>query len=172
MIEPDALAEYIGFTEQEVKVLCARYDMDFGEVKKWYDGYLFRDNLHIYSPKSVVSAMRSGRFGTYWNKTETFEALRDYINMNFNGLKDSVVGLLAGVRKKIDIGTFANDMTSLETADDVLTLLIHLGYLGYDPVLEEVYIPNNEVATEFVNAVKSAGWDEVVRAVKNSEDRN
>lgn len=170
MIEPDALAEYIGFTEQEVKVLCARYDMDFGEVKKWYDGYLFRDNLHIYSPKSVVSAMRSGRFGTYWNKTETFEALRDYINMNFNGLKDSVVGLLAGVRKKIDIGTFANDMTSLETADDVLTLLIHLGYLGYDPVLEEVYIPNTEVATEFVNAVKSAGWDEVVRAVKNSEE--
>jgi len=92
--------------------------------------------------------------------------------MNFNGLKDSVVGLLAGVRKKIDIGTFANDMTSLETADDVLTLLIHLGYLGYDPVLEGVYIPNTEVATEFVNAVKSAGWDEVVRAVKNSEDRN
>lgn len=170
MIEPDVLAEYIGFTEQEVIMLCKEYGMDFDEVRQWYDGYLFRDGQHIYGPKSVVSVMRTRRFGTYWNKTETFEALRDYIVMNFDGLKDSVIELLAGMRKKIDTGTFTNDMTTFASGDDVLTLMVHLGYLGYCELTEEVFIPNKEVAMEFVNAIKSAGWDEVVRTVKSSEE--
>lgn len=170
MLEPDVLAEYIGFTGPEVAMLCEEYKMDLDEVRQWYDGYLFRNNLHIYSPKSVVSVMRTRRFGTYWNKTETFEALRDYIVMNFDGLKDSVIELLAGMRKQIDTGTFINDMTTFASEDDVLTLLVHLGYLGYCEPSEEVFIPNKEVAMEFVNAMKGAGWDEVVRAVKSSEE--
>ena len=40
--------------------------------------------------------MRLGKIGNYWNQTETFEALQIYIDMNFDGLKDDVLSLLAG----------------------------------------------------------------------------
>lgn len=170
MTEPEGLAEYVGFTEDEVMELCDRYQMDFQEVQRWYDGYRFNDNIHIYSPRSVVCSMLNRRFGNYWTKTETYEALKVYIEMNFDGLKDTITELLAGARKPVETGTFTNDMTTFHNVDDVLTLLIHLGYLAYDVDKKEVFIPNSEVADEFVNAVKGAGWTKVVDAVRASED--
>ena len=168
MTNPRQLAEFVGFTEAEVKSLCQKYDMDFEETRRWYDGYQFKNIGHIYSPRSVVSAMLSGCFDSYWNQTETFEALRDYIVMNFDGLKDKVIELLAGGRIKIDTSSFSNDMTTFCTADDVLTLLVHLGYLGYDYTAKKVFIPNSEVSKEFVTATQSAEWAEIIRAIKQS----
>lgn len=170
MTEPDQLAEYVGFTENEVKALCEEYHMDFNEVQRWYDGYRFDQNIHIYSPRSVVCSMSSGKFRNYWTQTETYEALKVYVEMNFDGLKDTIIELLAGGRKRIDTGTFTNDMTTFQNMDDVLTLLIHLGYLGYDVDTQEVYIPNSEISTEFVNAIKGAGWQDIVEAVKASDE--
>ena len=170
MTNPKQLAEFVGFTELEVQALCNRYEMDFEETRRWYDGYCFENVSHVYSPRSVISAMLSRSFDNYWNQTETFEALRDYIVMNYDGLKDTVIELLAGEHKKIEIGSFSNDMTTFSTADDVLTLLIHLGYLGYDFSKKEVFIPNSEIATEFVTAIQGAGWESVANAVKKSED--
>lgn len=158
MTNPKQLAEFVGFTETEVMELCSRYDMDFEETKRWYDGYCFENLNHVYSPRSVVSAMLSRSFDSYWNETETFEALRDYIVMNYAGLKDTVIELLAGSRKTIDTRSFTNDMTTFSGVDDVLTLLVHLGYLGYDFSSKEVFIPNSEIASEFVSAIQSAGW--------------
>ena len=168
MTNPRQLAEFVGFTETEVQSLCQKYDMDFEETRRWYDGYQFKNIGHIYSPRSVVSAMLSGCFDSYWNQTETFEALRDYIVMNFDGLKDKVIELLAGGRIKIDTSSFSNDMTTFCTADDVLTLLVHLGYLGYDYTAKKVFIPNSEVSKEFVTATQSAEWAEIIRAIKQS----
>ena len=162
MTNPKQLAEFVGFTETEVRELCTRYEMDFEETRRWYDGYRFENVEHVYSPRSVVSAMLSGSFDNYWNQTETFEALRDYIAMNYAGLKDTVIELLAGEHKKIETGSFSNDMTTFSTADDVLTLLIHLGYLGYDFSSKEVFIPNSEIASEFVTAIQGAGWETVI----------
>ncbi|MDD3251413.1 MAG: hypothetical protein PHV18_02510 [Lachnospiraceae bacterium] len=150
--------------------LCADYQMSFEETKRWYDGYQFNDAIHIYSPRSVVAAMLSHQFNSYWTKTETYEALKIYIEMNYDGLRDTIIELLAGGRKVIDTGTFTNDMTTFRSMDDVLTLLVHLGYLAYDVMTKEVFIPNSEVAGEFVNAMKGAGWNEVVSAVKASEE--
>ena len=45
--------------------------------------------------------------------------------------------------------TFQNDFESFESADDVLTLLIHLGYLTYHEKEKTVQIPNEEVRIEF-----------------------
>lgn len=170
MTNPRELSEFVGFTEQEVKELCERYQMDFQETKSWYDGYYFNPVGSIYSPRSVVTAMRSGVFDTYWNQTETFEALRIYIDMNFAGLREAIIGLMAGERKKIIIGTFVNDMTTFSNADDVMTLLVHLGYLGYDFAKREVFIPNREIQQEYVGAMSIGGWDEIIRAVKKSDD--
>ena len=169
MTNPGPLASFVGFTDSEVRELCTIYQMDYEEVKRLYDGYCFEGTTHIYSPRSVVSAMLTRSYDNFWNKTETFEALRDYIMLNFKGLKDIVTQLLAGVRKKINTTTFSNDMTTFSSADDVLTLLIHLGYLGYDFKTKEVFIPNSEIASEFCNAVESAGWDTVADAIKSSE---
>ena len=109
----------------------------------------------MYSPKSVVEAMLRHKFGTYWNQTETDEALKIYIQMDMDGLKDSVVRMLAGESVPINIGTFSNDMTTFATKDDVLTLLVHLGYLTYDSVDGTVSIPNKEVSREYVNAIST-----------------
>lgn len=169
MTNPGPLAEFTGFTQSETLGLCTRYGMDYEETRRWYDGYHFGNGIDIYSPRSVVSAMLNRRFDNYWNQTETFEALKLYIGMNFDGLKDTVIALISGARKKIDIRNFTNDMTSFHSYEDVLTLLVHLGYLGYDFVSKEVFLPNSEVADEYVSAVKAAGWHEVIRSIQASE---
>jgi hypothetical protein len=81
--------------------------------------------------------------------------------MNFDGLKDAVVGLLAGIRKRIIVDTFTNDMVTFNRADDVLTLLIHLGYLGYDAQTKEVFIPNKEVRSAFLASIRYIGWEDI-----------
>ena len=170
MIDPGPLAEYVGFTEEEVCALCEEYGMDMQEVKNWYDGYSFEKAPSIYSPRSVVSCMRFGKIGNYWNQTETFEALKLYIDMNFEGLKDDVLSMIAGESVPVNTGSFTNDMTTFHTEDDVLTLLIHLGYLAYDYDNKTVKIPNSEVRAEYVNSVSVSDWGEVSKALKNSAD--
>ena len=147
MLDPGPLAAYVGFTEGEVQKLCERYQMDMTEVKSWYDGYSFEQESSVYSPRSVVNCMRFRKIGNYWNQTETFEALQMYIDMNFDGLRDDVLSMLAGEHVPVNTGSFTNDMTTFRTEDDVLTLLIHLGYLGYDAENRCIFIPNNEVRT-------------------------
>ena len=175
MTDPGDLAEYFGFTEQEVSNLCAKYEMSFEEAKIWYDGYNLiahrqsgDEYYSMYSPKSVVEAMMRHKFGTYWNQTETYEALKIYIQMDMDGLQNSVVRMLAGESVPINIGTFSNDMTTFACKDDVLTLLIHLGYLTYDSVNGTVMIPNKEVSQEYVNAISTMNWKGVVDSVEAS----
>ncbi len=170
MTNPGPLAEFTGFTPGEVQALCRKYQMDYDETKKWYDGYHFGRGLDIYNPRSVVNAMLNRCFDNYWNQTETFEALKIYIDRNYDGLKDTVIAMIAGAREKIDIRNFTNDMTTFHGYEDVLTLLVHLGYLGYDFDKKEVFIPNFEVSDEYISAVKAAGWEEVIHSVRASEE--
>lgn len=170
MENPREMAEFTGFTEQEVEDLCREYHVDISECRQWYDGYSFEGCAHIYNPKSIYTAVTSGIFDDYWNRTETYESLKKYIDMNFGRLRDSIIAMLAGGRVRVDTGSFQNDMTSMNSADDVLTLLIHLGYLGYDLKAHEVFIPNREIAGEFITATSSGdGWSEIVNSVSTSE---
>ncbi len=170
MANPGILAQYVGFTEEEVTELCAKYNMNLPEIKEWYDGYRFEKVSSIYSPRSVVASMLSGICDSYWNQTESFEALREYIDLNFDGLKDAVLRMMAGETVSVNTGSFGNDMTTFHNRDDVLTLLIHLGYLGYDFSHKSVFIPNNEIRGEYVNAVSVSQWGEVSIALKNSSE--
>jgi hypothetical protein len=158
MENPFQLAEYVGFTEPEVKDLCKKYNMNFMQAKDWYDGFSFDQAKHIYSPLSVVAAMKHGQFNNYWNKSGTFENVRRYINLNFIGLKDAIVSLIAKGAMVIDTSGFVNDMSSFESVDDVLTLLVHLGYLSYNRDTLEVSIPNYEIMDEFRVAVNKSKW--------------
>lgn len=176
MTNPREMAEYFGFTEAEVKALCERFHRNFEETRAWYDGYELvtvdgqdRISYLMYSPKSVVDAMLSGVFDNYWNQTETYEALKAYIQLNFDGLKDAVIRMLAGERVQVNTGTFSNDMTNFQGKDDVLTLLIHLGYLSYHWPDKTVTIPNKEVSQEYINAISTMKWSEVTASVEASK---
>ena len=169
MTDAGPLAEYTGFTEAEVRRLCKSYQMDFEECKAWYDGYHFNEAGSIYSPCSVVQSMLSHKYSTYWNQTETFEALKVYIDMNYDGMREAVIALMAGEHRKIDTSSFSNDMTTFTGMDDVLTLLVHLGYLGYDFDTESVFIPDQEILKEYANATKAGGWDTIAKAIKASD---
>lgn len=144
--------------------------MDFDETKRWYDGYRLSEKLHVYNPKSVVDAMLNQEFHSYWSNTETYEALKIYIDMNFDGLKDAIVIMLSGGTVMINPRTFTNDMTTFHSKDDVLTLLVHLGYLSYRTETQEVSIPNEEVRGEFYDAISYSGWNEVMDAIGASKE--
>lgn len=169
MISQKNLGKYFGFTDQEVKDLCTAHDMDYSAVEKWYDGYRLGE-FHIYNPKSVVDALTWGKIQSYWTGTETYEALKSYIDQNFDGLRESVIKMLNNIRCKIDPLTSQNDMSTFRTKDDILTLLVHLGYLTYDETSDEVFIPNKEIEVEFMRAVKVGGWEGLMEALKQSEE--
>lgn len=177
MTDSGDLSEFFGFTESEVKVLCDEYEMSFEETKAWYDGYSLTSHTRsgdryfsMYSPKSVVEAMLRHRFGTYWNQTETYEALKAYIALNMDGLKTAIIEMLGGGSIRINTGTFINDMTNFSSRDDILTLLVHLGYLTYNSEAQTVSIPNKEVAQEYINAISTMDWNEVTRSVEASRN--
>ena len=155
--DPKNLCEYFGFTKKEVQEQCIKYHVDFAEMEKWYDGYQL-GNFHIYNPKSVADALTWKKFKSYWTGTETYEALKIYIERNYDGLREAVIEMLGGGQCRIDPTTFQNDMTTFHTKDDVLTLLVHLGYLTYHEQSNHVFIPNLEIAQEFIRAIKIGGW--------------
>ena len=169
MIDPAELASFFGFTEEEVCELCDQKGIDFVELQKWYDGYVL-DGIHIYNPKSVVDVMRHRKFRSYWTGTETYEALKIYIDLNFDGLKEAVISMLGNVPCKINTRKFQNDMTTFKTKDDVLTLLVHLGYLAYNETDAKVMIPNQEIAEEFLNAVEEPDWNGLIQSLERSEN--
>lgn len=169
MTDQFGFEEYTGFTDKEVQELCERYRMDFEKVSNWYDGYRFRKFRHIYNPQSVVAAMQNGVLSNYWTVTETFDALKIYIDMDFDGLRADVVRMLGGESVRVNTRNFQNDMRNFRTKDDVLTLLIHIGYLAYDADTEETFIPNKEIIGEFENAMSVGGWPEIMRILKASE---
>lgn len=169
MTGAEPISEFTGFTEDEVNELCEKYNKSFAEMKRWYDGYNL-NGISIYNPKSVVESILRGQFNNYWTSTETYEALKIYIEMNFDGLKDTIIELLAGGKVVIDTTTFTNDMVTFVTKDDVLTLLIHLGYLTYDFYTKEVSIPNYEISEQFASTIKVMGWSEVADSLKSSDE--
>ena len=169
MTAPGRLAKYVGFTETEVKNLCKDYDKPFPEAKKWYDGYRFKQASHVYNPKSVVDAMTEGEFRSFWTSTETYQALQIYIDLDMDGMKQAIISMLAGGSCSIDSGSFQNDMMSFRSKDDVLTLMVHLGYLAYNETESKVFIPNEEVRSEFLRAVRNGKRPELVKAIQESD---
>ncbi len=169
MLSPEPLEQYVGFTESEVKDLCETYGADFYEMKRWYDGYSADARESVYNPNSVTQAIKKRRFGSYWTRTETYEALKIYIDLDMDGLKEAVIRMLGGEKIRIMTGSFQNDMTNIECKDDVLTLMVHLGYLAYDAAEEAVFIPNEEVRQEFVLAVTKGRHKELAKLIQNSD---
>ncbi len=169
MLKSKPITEYYGFTEEEVRGLCKEYDMDFDTTKAWYNGYLI-DGKHMYNPNSVVQSMMDRDFDSYWRNTSSFASINTFITMNYAGLKDDIMTMLAGGKVMVETEAFQNDLFEIHSKDDALTALIHLGYLGYDADRKSAYIPNYEVAKSFQMALKTGEWSEISRAISRCDE--
>ncbi len=150
-----SLAEFVGFTADEVQALCDKYSVDFEECKRWYDGYNI-NGIETYSPESIVSTIRRKYFQSYWTQTGSYEALQNFILMNFDGISDDVKTMIAGGRVHVNVDSYLNTMTDFHSKDDVFTYLVHLGYLAYNRDEQQCYIPNREVRDQWILSVRPA----------------
>ena len=162
-ITSSELNEFFGFTQKEVNGMLADVDAEgkADEVKKWYDGYQL-GKYHIYNPNAVVSLMMEGEFRSYWSETGSYRIIVPLINMDFDGLKSAIIEMLAGGSVETDVTSFQNDTVNFEDKDDILTYLIHLGYLAYDQKREMAFVPNEEIREELFRAVKKKKWNEFI----------
>lgn len=169
MLDADIMAPYIGFTEEEVMSLCKKYDRDFEEVKRWYDGYIL-EKYQVYNPRAVVSLMLKGRFKSYWSDTGSYEAVIPLINKDFDGLKTALIEMLSGGMVRVNVRSFQNDTVSFASKDDVITYMIHLGYLAYDQASKSAFVPNEEIRQELTDAIESTKWNEFLEFQRESMD--
>ena len=181
MLDPQDFAVYVGFTEEEVQKLCRLHGRNFTAMKKWYDGYTVGDRHSVYNPYSVMQALDTGKIKSYWKKTSAAEALMTYIDMDQDGLQEDIARLIAGESIVVDPDFFQNDVKTFTCKDDVLTLLIHLGYLTYEEVTDSydddeedvltglAWIPNEEVRSEFDKTLRKAKHKSLVELVRKSD---
>lgn len=169
VVKPGKLASFFGFTPAEVEKLAEGEEVTAEDLKEWYDGYQIGNEPSIYNPYSVIRAIAGGECDNYWASTSAYDSVVTYIKMNFDGLKDDIIKMLAGGRCSVNTTKFQNDMAVINSKDDVLTVLIHLGYLSYDKKARECFIPNKEVRMEMTNAVEDTGWKRLTDALIASE---
>ena len=162
-------AEFMGFTGEEVRNLCEEYIMDFDECRNWYDGYVV-NGVEIYSPESVIKAMKNGSCEGYWSKTSSYQVITDRLEQNFEGAKDDIIKMLAGEDIDVNVTSYLNTMNEFATKDDMFTYLIHLGYLAYNRTENTCRIPNREVRQEWFNAIAVSHdykvTDEIIKSSK------
>lgn len=169
VVKPRMYAQYIGFTEEEVYALCTKSGVSFSEMKRWYDGYSFKQCGSIYNPNSVMKAISYNDFDSYWTETSAAKKFMEFITMPYYGLTKTVAELIGGVDVKVDTTGFANDLITFRGREDVLTLLIHLGYLAYDSETKTAHIPNEEIRIEFQKAVREVDHRETMQRLEESD---
>ena len=168
MLDADEMAPFMGFTEDEVKSLSTQSGMEFDELKKWYDGYNLNE-IEIYSPKSVITSVEKRRCDDYWTQTKSYKALKDYILLDFDGIKNDVISMISGEHIPVNVKKFTNT-SFIDSKDDAFTSLIHLGYLGYNYSEKTCFIPNYELLQEWIIAIEDTpDYKGVVELIKDSK---
>lgn len=163
------LEDYIGFNEDEVKAISDKGAFTLDELKVWYDGYYSPKGTIIFNPNSIMESFKRSQLDTYWVNTETYEQLKKYIEMDFDGIRQDIANMLGDEKISANVSLFQNDLSSISSKDDVYTLLIHLGYLSYDYNEKKVFIPNLEIKHEFKNALSTSERNGLMEIVKNSD---
>lgn len=171
---------YYGFTEDEVRNLCSKYDMNFEMMKHWYDGYeyeqtffensrRFNRTISIYNPNSVIRSIFSGKYSCYWNDTGSLEPVERYIQLDIEGVRSSIVRMIAGEWCEFEQVFFNKTFNNLTSFSAVMTMLAHLGYITYDSKLGRGRIPNEEIRKAMALAAQSCRWDEVSKSIFHSK---
>ena len=164
-------SQYYGFTENEVKTLCEKYQLDFETAKFWYNGYKVGE-YEIYNPNSIKKLITRREFQSYWSYTSAYGIVTEAINQNFEGLKDDIIRLCSGSTISIsrpEIKSFNTADLKFKNKVAIYIYLVHLGYLGYDDADATIYVPNEETRVELLNSVKENHWPKFETALKLSE---
>ncbi|MBR0173249.1 MAG: AAA family ATPase [Lachnospiraceae bacterium] len=170
IIDARELAEYIGFTGEEVRALCEEHSIDFTECRKWYDGYL-QHGFEIYNPESVIRCICDRKFGSFWGRTSSYEVISDYISRDFEGTREAVIRMLSGEHVEVDPDSYLNTMTNFENRNDVFTYLVHVGYLAFCDEDRTCRIPNKEVRDEWGRALtRLPDYKETDSIIKDSRE--
>ena len=169
MVQPEPIAKYFVFTKAEVQALCEKHNMPFEDLEKWYDGYSIGDEPSMFNPSSVMKAIQKRRCESYWSSTGSFDTVSHYLRLNYQGVKEDISSMLAGASCDVDVERFSRDITDIRNKNDVLSVLIHLGYLAYDRDTQTCHVPNYEVRSELQYAIEDCEWNEVVRSIKASK---
>ena len=168
------MAPYFGFTTSEVKRLSEQYGIDYIDCCRWYDGYkIFIENNYtdIFNPQAVAEAIRDGECNSYWPETASYEPISEQINRNADGIQEAIIKMLTKESVPVDVSSFLNSLDSIETRDDILTYLIHLGYLSYDAQNETCTIPNLEIQKRWKTIVSRASNYKNVNQVLAQSDQ-
>ena len=169
IFKPWGFAPYVGFTEEEVIGLCTEYNVNFDEMKRWYDGYVLPGVGSVYNPNSVMKALRFKHFESYWEMSAAADSLLRYVSLDYDGLADTVREVMADRPVRVNPRKFKNDTVSFNSRDDVLTLLIHFGYFNFDPESETIRIPNEEIRIEFADTLRDMKYPDTIRRVQESD---
>ena len=170
ILNPGKFAKYYGFTEDEVKSLCERYNLDFETTKFWYDGYKVGE-YELYNPNSIIELTNHGTYKSYWSATAAYDIVKEAINLNFEGLKDDIIKLCSGTSIRIyDIESFNTAEKNFPNKDSIYVYLVHLGYLGYNDEESTIYVPNEETRRELLHSVRDNNWPQYESALKLSDE--
>lgn len=137
--------------QPELEALAANEGLSYEEVcqkmKRMYDGYHFRHNMEgLYNPFSVLNALDSVEFGSYWFSTGTPTFLVQLLKETDYDLRN-----LEGI--ELPVNQFADYRAD---ADYPIPVIYQSGYLtikGYDKEFQSYTLgfPNEEVKYGFLN---------------------
>ena len=185
MLSAKQFAPFFGFKGQEVEELCREKDADFEKCQFMYDGYLFSKSkqintqtndtrepfIHIFNPNSVVQALTSGEYRGFWTATGALDGITYYLDANIEGIQDDINGMLNGTKEvKVNVEVYQNNIERFTSKDEAFTYLIHLGYLGYNPIDSSCFIPNGEIRQAWIDIMsKTKGFEATQKMLKRGK---
>ena len=149
------MAEFIGFNNMDVELLCRKYGLSYDECRFRYGGYR-QHGYEIFNPGVILKTIYENHYCNYQEMSPFFEMILDYIHTNFDGAKYDVVRMLSNENVDIHLPHFLRSITSFRTRDDLFAYLIYIGYLAYDMERKTCCIPNGEARKEWFNALQKA----------------
>ena len=159
---------FYGFTTEEVENLCKKQDkLSMDELREWYDGYKIQ-GIDLYNPRSVVYALRKGFCQSYWTSTGPMDEILYYIKSNISQVKNDVIQMVSEVPVEITLTSYSSEKLSLETKEQIFSMMTIYGFLTYHDQLLE--IPNKELMLKFNEAIKDDCMDEISRLVLQSNE--
>jgi len=120
-----------GFTEQEVFNALDEFGLSAqkGEVKAWYDGFMFGKQKDIYNPWSIINFLDKKEYNPYWAESSSNGLINELIRTGSTKTKETMETLILGgvVEKNIDEQIVFGQLKT--NKDAVWSLLLASGYL-------------------------------------------
>ncbi len=158
-------SNYFGFLEEEVDDMLNYYGIKSqkSEIKKWYNGYVFGNNV-IYNPWSVLNYAKEFNegFRPYWVNSSGNDLIKSILAKANDTTKKEFEDLIQGksIHKQIHENILINEVD--KDSENIWSFLLFSGYLkAVNQKLKEgiiycyLQIPNFEVLTLYKKIIVS-----------------